>query len=160
MTLKVLNSNAWKEATPKGVLDGGAWVTPKKMYSLDGGEWKLGWEEASTEEPPYLYACDAVYKTGYLVDFTARIGAPEDPEDAFMFRCVQMGVYAHVRAFLTGCISPSTLRPDVDRGTIKVRRQVIGVGGQDGKCAVSKLHGRPTRRVECSGRTSVRGRDP
>jgi hypothetical protein len=43
------------------------------------------------DEPPYLYACDVVYKPGYVVDFTARIGAPEDPdEEAYMFRCVQM----------------------------------------------------------------------
>jgi hypothetical protein len=90
MTLKVLNSNAWKDATPKGVLVGSAWVAPKKMYALVGGAWKLVWEEASVEEPPYLYACDVVYKPGYVVDFTARIGAPEDPEEAFMFRCVQI----------------------------------------------------------------------
>lgn len=90
MTVNVLNSGAWKPATPKGVLVGGAWVTPKKMYTLTNGEWKLVWEEASTEEPPYLYACDVVYQSGYVVDFTARIGAPTDPEEAFMFRCVQM----------------------------------------------------------------------
>jgi hypothetical protein len=90
MTLKVLNSNAWKDATPKGVLVGSAWVAPKKMYALVGGAWKLVWEEASVEEPPYLYACDVVYKPGYVVDFTARIGAPEDPEEAFMFQCVQI----------------------------------------------------------------------
>lgn len=90
MAVQVLNSGAWAPATPKGVLVAGAWVTPTKMYSLVGGVWQLVWEAASTEEPPYLYACDVVYRSGYAVDFTARIGAPEDPEDAFMFRCVQM----------------------------------------------------------------------
>lgn len=42
------------------------------------------------EEPPYLYDCTVEYLPNYEVKFTAKIGAPEDPEDAFMFRCVQM----------------------------------------------------------------------
>jgi hypothetical protein len=90
MTVQVLNAGAWKPATPKGVMVGGAWVAPKKMYVLAGGAWKLVWDEAAAAEPPYLYACDVVYKPGYVVDFTARIGAPTDPDEAFMFQCVQI----------------------------------------------------------------------
>jgi hypothetical protein len=90
MTMKVLNANVWKAATPKGVLVNGAWQQPKRVSVLAGGAWKVVWEEPVAAEPPYLYDITIEYLPNYEVKFTAKIGAPEDPEDAFMFRCVQM----------------------------------------------------------------------
>lgn len=90
MTLKVLQSGAWKAGTPRGVLVGGAWKEPKRVSVLTGGAWRIVWEAAAEAEPPYLYAVDVEYLPGYEVRFTARLGVPADPEEAFMFRCSEM----------------------------------------------------------------------
>jgi hypothetical protein len=134
MTVQVLNSGAWKPATPRGVLVGGVWVAPKKMYVLAGGAWRLVWEEAAAAEPPYLYAVDVEYLPGYEVKFTARLGIPEgDPNEAFMFRCVQMPrdgytgrVFTKTWAFnaygsLDCTLEDITGSPDRDRRTVSFK---------------------------------------
>jgi hypothetical protein len=90
MTIKVLNANAWKAATPKGVLVNGVWKTPQKVHTLVGGAWKQVWT-AAVSAPPYLYDVEVEYLPNYEVKFTVLDGWPAgDPNEVYMFRCTQM----------------------------------------------------------------------
>jgi hypothetical protein len=91
--MKILNANAWKNATPKGVLVGTAWKTPTAVHVLQGGVWKKVWPDAAPV-PDYLYDCTTVASAGYVVDFTVLDGWPEgNANEAYMFRCSTLTGY-------------------------------------------------------------------
>lgn len=138
MTMKVLSSGAWKAATPRGVLVGGAWKEPKRVSVLSGGAWRLVWEAPAEAEPPYLYAVDVEYLPGYEVRFTARLGVPDDPEEAFMFRCVQMP-----RDGYTGRVFTKTWAVNGYGGLDCTLEDMSNVPGRDRRTVSFKITPRP-----------------
>ena len=93
MTMKILNANTWKNASPKGVLVGTTWKTPTKISVLENGVWKQVWPDAAAD-PQYLYDCTSVASAGYVVDFTVLDGWPAgDANEAYMFRCSTLTGY-------------------------------------------------------------------
>jgi hypothetical protein len=112
--MKVLDSGAWKDATPRGVLDGGVWKAPKTVYVLSGGVWAQVWPGVTEEVPGYLYDVEIEYLPGYEVRFTALKGfMPDDPTDeAFMFRATPelAGINGYVTRTFTKKWSSMTTR--------------------------------------------------
>jgi hypothetical protein len=85
MAIKILNANAWKNASPKGVLVGTTWKTPTKISVLENGVWKQVWPDAA---PPYLYDVQITQTPDYSADFTALDGwPPGDVNEAYFFKC-------------------------------------------------------------------------
>jgi hypothetical protein len=85
--MKVIQSGAWKDATPKGVLQGGVWKTPAKVSVLKDGAWVSVWPPA-IDIPPYLYDAQVVKVPDYTVEITALDGWPEgDPNEFYHFTC-------------------------------------------------------------------------